>query len=163
MAPAHLISVSVPCSIISLDGHFADCPPLSQTDHKAWLTWPSLPRTLLTAFQLINLTPAPGAWWVICLLAVSTRQQTVSVAIKDRPTQQLAFLDKILTGRAIQYVAINVNRFYYALTDDIEIKIYLALWQKQLSTWSHSDLLGKDSRRQMKPLETRFPLIYQGK
>jgi len=35
MAPAQLISVSVPCSIISLDGHFTDCPPLSQTDHKA--------------------------------------------------------------------------------------------------------------------------------
>lgn len=41
MAPAHLISVSVPCSIISLDGHFADCPPLSQTDHKALADMPS--------------------------------------------------------------------------------------------------------------------------
>lgn len=62
---------------------------------------------------------------MICLLAVSTRQQAVSVVIKDRPTQQLAFLDKILAGSAIHCAPVNVNYFYYAVTDDIEIKIYL--------------------------------------
>lgn len=64
MAPDHFISVSVPWSIIFLDGHVVDCPLLSQTDHEALAhTTRSAPNPL-TAFQLVNLGGMMGDMFI---------------------------------------------------------------------------------------------------